>query len=278
MPQDVPAVAEFLSTHMNERVPAERWASAVTVPWPGGQPNAGFMLADGDAVVGAHLAFYSERTIAGRRERFCNLAAWCVLPDYRLQSVGLLKALLSQSGYHFTDLSPSGSVVGINRRLGFRHLDVSTRWIPHLPRPTWPDGGEIITDPVRIEACLTGRDLRLFRDHAETQASHHAVLRRGAEVCYVIFRHEQWKRLSRFASLLYVSNPRLLDEMTGRFVSHMLLRRGIVATLAEERVSGGWAPLPSLRVRPLRPRMFRSDSLRPEDIDYLYSEMTCLAW
>ena len=75
------------------------------------------MLLDGDTIVGAHLAFYSERMIEDRRERFCNLGAWCVQPDYRFHSLRLLKALLAQEGYTFTDLSPSGNVIGVNEKL-----------------------------------------------------------------------------------------------------------------------------------------------------------------
>ena len=123
---DVVAVSEFLHAHLNERVPVAAWARALDVPWPVERPNAGFMLLDDGDVVGAHLAYYSERTISGRRERFCNLGAWCVLPEFRFHALRLLKALLAQDGYHFTDLSPSGSVVGAERPPGLslpRHDD-----------------------------------------------------------------------------------------------------------------------------------------------------------
>ena len=88
----------------------------VAVPWKADAPNHGFMLRDGQRVVGVYLAFYSERVIAGRVERFCNLGAWCVLPEFRFHSVRLLKALLAQDGYHFTDLSPSEKVSAAQRQ------------------------------------------------------------------------------------------------------------------------------------------------------------------
>ena len=110
---DTAAVGRFLHEHLNSRVPAEAWARATRVPWSVESPNAGFMLLDGDAVVGAHLAYYSEREIGGRSERFCDLGAFCVLPDHRFHSLRLLKALLAQDGYHFTDLSPSGTGGGV---------------------------------------------------------------------------------------------------------------------------------------------------------------------
>jgi hypothetical protein len=274
-PHDIPRVAEFLHANLNSRVPADRWAGALDVPWDAEQPNAGFMLVDGDAIVGAHLAFYSQRMIDGRPVAFCNLAAWCVLPDYRFHGIRLLKALLAQDGYHFTDLSPSGNVVGINKRLGFESLDVTTALAPNLP---WPSRrGAVISDPAEIERTLSGPDLQLYRDHAGLQAARHVVLRTGREWCYVVFRADRWRRVPRLASILYASNPRLLRRMWRQLASHLLVAHGLVATLAEERIVEH-RPRPSVRVTPQRLRMFRSPTLTSEQVDYLYSELACVAW
>src|SRR6478735_810308 len=94
---DVAAVADFLHANHNDRVP---WAlSCSAAPWKVEAPNHGFMLRDGQRVVGTLLALYSERLVAGRVERFCNMGSWCVLPDYRSRSILLVKALLAQDGY-----------------------------------------------------------------------------------------------------------------------------------------------------------------------------------
>ena len=107
---EMDAVASFLHRNLNNRLSVSEWLSAMSAPWKADAPNSGFMLRDGERVVGVYLAFYSERTIAGRTERFCNLASWAVHKDFRVHSVRLLKALLAQDGYHFTDLGPSGNV------------------------------------------------------------------------------------------------------------------------------------------------------------------------
>jgi len=275
---DVPRVAAFLHANMNGRVPTKQWATALAVPWSVEQPNFGYMLVDREEVVGAHLAFYSTRVIDGRPERFCNLAAWCVLPEYRLQGVRLLKALLAQPGYHFTDFSPSGNVVKINGRLGFRHLDASTSLMPHIPWPTLPRRRTIVSsDAAVIARVLTGRELALFCDHAHTQAARHLLLVRGDEQCYVVWRRERWKRLPFFASILHVSNPRLFREMRRRACRHLLIRHRMAAALTEDRIVRH-RPRLSFRIRPPRPRMFLSDTLEPAQVDYLYSELTCLAW
>ena len=270
-------MAEFLHAQLNARVTAAAWAAAITPPWVVDQPNHGFLLRVGERVVGAYLAFYSEREIDGRRERFCNLAAWCVLEEYRSHSLRLLRALLAQKGYHFTDLSPSGSVVPLNTRLKFSHLDVATVLVPNLPWPLWSRRARVISDAQEIERTLRGRDLHIYRDHARTAAARHVVVVKGGGTCYVMFRKDRRRNLPLFASILYVGNPELFRTIARYVFRHLLIRHGIPATLAELRVVGD-RPKPSIMLKSPRPKMYRSVDLRPDQIDYLYSELTCVAW
>jgi hypothetical protein len=274
---DVRPAATFLHEHLNDRVSAEQWAEAIETPWEHRRPNAGFMLVDAGRIVGVQLAFYSERLIEGRRERFCNLGAWCVLPGYRLHSLRLLRRVLEQDGHHFTDLSPSGNVVEINSRLGFRFLDAATVLVPNIP---WPGGGgkgSISAEPELIESRLSGRDLQLYRDHAAAPAARHLVLIRGEKSCYVVFRKERYKRLRAFVTVLHVGNPGLYREFTRPLARHLLFHHGAIGTLAEPRVLGH-RPRPSYSIRAPRRRMFRGSGIDPRHVDYLYSELVCVAW
>ena len=275
-------MAAFLHEHLNQRVSAQAWARAVRVPWRVDAPNHGFMLVDGDEpdgarLVGAYLAFYSTRVIDGQTERFCNLGAWCVLPEHRFGGLRLVKTMLAQEGYHFTDLSPSGSVVALNTRMGFSFLDTTTVLMPNLPWPTLPGGGSITSDPAVLERTLTGVDGQLYRDHADAAGARHLLLRRGEQWCYVIFRKDRRKNLPVFASLLYVSEPRLFAAMARRVSRHLLLRHGVLACLAEPRIVGS-RPSPAVLLGTGRRKMYRSASLKADQIDDLYSELTCVAW
>jgi hypothetical protein len=277
-PADALRVGAFLNAHLNPRVSADSWARSLDVPWEVEHPNAGFMLLDDNGeIAGAHLAFYSDREIDGRTERFCNLGAFCVLEQHRFHSLRLLKALLAQDGFHFTDLSPSGNVVKLNERLKFRSLDTSGALIPNLPWPSLPGRDVISSDPAVLEATLTGPALRLYRDHARAAAAHHVVLERGGEWCYVVFRRDRRKGLPLFASLLHVSNPDLFRRMARPFARHLLLRHRVLATLAEDRVTG-YRPRLSYGLGAPRRKMFQSPSLDPAQIDYFYSELVCVAW
>ncbi len=274
---DARRVAAFLHAHMDERVSADHWTRALDPPWAVDRPNAGFMLLDGEAVVGVQLAFYADRIVDGRSESFCNLGAWCVLPDYRFHSLRLLKAALAQDGYHFTDLSPNSHVVGIISKLRFRFLDTTTALLPNLPWPTLPGRTVISSDPALIERTLTGRDRQLYRDHAGTSAARHLVLIRGDEWCYVIFRKDRRKQIPLFVTVLYVSNVELFRRMVRPLCRHMLFQHRAAATLGEHR-NLGYRPRFGFTVETQRRKMFRSATLEPAQIDDLYSELVCVAW
>ena len=275
---DVAAVADFLHANLNRRVLPSTWVDAMSVPWKAEAPNHGFMLRDGQRVVGTHLAFYSERTVAGQAERFCNLAAWCVLPEFRPHSMRLLKALLAQDGYHFTDLSPSGNVIPLNARLKFRFLDTSAVVVPNLPWPSLPRRTRISADPDVIASRLTGAELELYRDHAQAAAARHLVLIRGADFCYVIFREVRAGTLPVFATILHVSNPELFRRATGPLTRYLLVRHRLLATVAELRTVRHRPRLSLLLSSPLSPKMYRSPSLEPAQVDDLYSELVCVPW
>jgi hypothetical protein len=276
---DLDAVGRFLHQTLNDRVSASAWTSAMSVPWKVDAPNYGFLLEDGGRVVGAYLAFYSERRFGDDVERLCNLGAWCVAESHRTHSLKLLKALLAQQGYTFTDLSPSGSVVPLNRRLKFTDLDTTTVLVPCLP---WPSGlrraarPRVVHGPA-VADHLSGRDLEIYRDHADAAAARHVVLLDGDASCYVIFRHDRRKNIPAFASVLYVSDPTVLRRGVRSFARHLLLRHGVLAILAELRVIG-FRPGPAKQLANPRRKMFKSTRLRADQIDYLYSELTCVAW
>ncbi len=274
---DVPVVADFLHAHLNPDVPAAQWARALDLPWDVERPNSGFMLLEGERVVGANIAFYSQRTIDGRLERFCNLGAWCVLEEHRFHSLRLVKALLAQDGYHFTDLSPSGNVVGVNEKLGFSYLDTTTTVVPNLPRPTVPGRVHLSSDAALIERTLSGRDLEIYRDHAATAAARQVLLRLGDAHCHVIFRKDRRKGLPLFASVLHVSDVEVFRACAGAFSRHLLVRHRLPVMLLERAVVDH-RPRLSRTVDSPRRKMFRSPTLDPDHIDYLYSELVCLSW
>jgi hypothetical protein len=209
---------------------------------------------------------------------FCNLAAWCVLKSHRAEGLRLLRAMLAQKGYHFTDFSPTGSVVALNKRLGFVELDTTKVLVPNLPWPARARGVRLLTTPGEIEDVLTGEDLTRFRDHREAAAARQLVIvEDDGRTCHVIARRVTRKGLPFFASVLHVSDRDVFARHQALIYRHLLLRLRTAATLAELRVVGSPPPFGKQLGR-RGPKMFRSDSLQDADIDYLYSELTCVPW
>lgn len=274
---DVAAVSDFLHGHLNARVPAQAWARLLTPPWPSPADDRGFQLVHDGRIVGAYAAVYSTREHGGRRIQVCNLAAFCVLEEYRSRSLLLIRAMLKQKEYVFTDLSPSGNVVAMNERLGFQRLDTATRLTANIG---WPKrrGIRISQDADAIARTLAGDDARVFVDHREAPAAQHVVVVSGERYAYLMFRTDRRKRLPLFVTPLYVGgDQRLLERAWGAVASRLLLTHGLVATLAERRVLG-FAPRLGIDLKHPRAKMFRGDGVAPTDVDYLYSELTLVRW
>jgi hypothetical protein len=273
MDDDIAAAADFLHTNFSDRVP---WALSCSAPWKGEAPNHGFMIRDGQRVVGTLLALYSERLVAGQLERFCNMGSWCVLPEYRSRSISLLTAILKQEGYHFTVLSPDPGTQEILPGFRFRFVDTAAALVPNLPWPTLPGRTRVSADPAVIEETLAGAELELYHDHAQALAAHHLVLIRGPESCYVMYREFRYKGWPVFAIILHVSNADLFHRALNPLSRHLLVRHGLVATLADLHIIES-KPRLAYKLNNW-PKMYRSTSLEPEQIDYLYSELACVPW
>lgn len=271
---DVERVAAFLHARLNPRVPMRAWTALLRPPWVHRGPNRGFQLVTGDEVVGVYAAVYSVSR-AGRA--VCNLAAFCVLDEHRAHSLRLLRAIIGQEGFVFTDLSPSGSVPALNARLGFEHLDTATRLAINMPRPARRTT-RVSECPEDIRALLQGEDARVYDDHRRAPAARHLVAHTANGYAYLMYRRVRRKRLGVFAAPIFVGgDPTVLRDAWPQ-VAARLLRHGLPVTLAEERVLGF---TPSGLGRALahpRPRMFRGHGVEASEIDYLYSELPLLDW
>jgi hypothetical protein len=274
---DAVRVGQFFHDNLNRRISPGQWADAIVPTWQVDAPNHGYMLLENGQVVGGQLAFYSQRETSAGPVRICNVAALCVLPTHRAHSLRLLRAILSQPGYSFTDLSPSGNVRALNLRLGFRQLDTATALVPNAASLLAFPKLRLIEDRDAIARRLEGRDLRIYLDHAGAWAAQHLLLVDGVRHCHIVYRRDRRKNLPLFATILHVSDPDVFRAGWGQVFRHLLVRHGIAFTLIELRLVHD-RPRLSLLLRAHRPKMFRSDRLSPEAVDYLYSELTCVAW
>jgi hypothetical protein len=276
-PDDLSRVGEFLSVHLDNTLTPHQWARSLRPTWTTSHPDHGFLLESDGHVVGVYAAFYSEVPGADGPRAVCNLAAWCVLEDFRQHSLRLVRAMLGQRDRDLTDLSPSGTVVPLNERLGFAHLDTSGALVVNLPLPT-RRGVRLVSEHAEIQEVLTGPDRAAYLDHAESGAARHVVAVVDGQPCWVVFRAVRRKGLRLFASVLHVSDQRLFRAAAPAVYRHVLLAHGLPFTLAQSRVCGS-RPWHSARLSAQRPTMYLSRTGEPpESVTYLYSELTQVPW
>ena len=275
--EDAASVSEFLHENLNGAVSAAAWSQLILPPWNSAAPNHGFQLVtDEGTVVGVYAAVYSQREVDGITIDVCNLAAFCVLEAYRVHSLKLIRALLKQPGFVFTDLSPSGNVIAVNERLGFQRIDTATRLVVNLPRPR-RRGLRLTNDPETLGRVLVGRDALVYGDHRDAAAVEHLLVEGDGDYGYLMFRRDRRKGLRLFATPLFAGgSPASIESAWGVIRAH-LLRKGLVFTLAEHRILGFSRGLGAELANP-RPKMSRGDGIPADEVDYLYSELTLVAW
>ena len=247
------------------------------VPWSVEAPNHGYLLRAGGSVVGAQLAYYSRRRDPrpGRLD-ICNLGAWSVDAEYRFSGMRLLKAVLAQDGYHFTDLSPSGNVVPLNERLHFTHLDTTTAL--SLNTSPLPSRAEVSSDPDVVEAHLSdegpsglpgpSRDRRGSArrpGRRDSAAATSCSATTGAGACRSSSASSTSATRSCFTG---TSAPSHGSRCCG---TAPWRRCPSFASSDANRRCRGWCPA-------LAPRCSAAVCSTAGDVDYLYSELECLEW
>ena len=268
----LPEFAEFLHLHLQSERTPEVWFDGLRQHWLPVQTNYGFFLRKAGKVVGGIGAYYFDREIRGKYERFCNITSWCVLDSFRQHSMRLVLVLLSQPNLNFTDFSPTDVVGRTLRFLNFKEMDERVAVILNLP--SWSNRDiDVLDVPDEIEASLNGDALKVYKDHACYPWLKHILLGRHGQWCHVIYKRQSFKGLPA-AKVLYLNDPKIFSEKYP-CLSAYLLSRGMVSTHVECRFIKKVPGCFSVRSGFNR-KLYLSATLGGDDIDYLYSETMTL--
>jgi hypothetical protein len=228
-------------------------------------------LRDGGRIVGALLAVYSDQTIDGRAEKFCNPHSWCVLDEYRNQGIGLVLAAIKQRGYHYTMMTPNPKVAEIFRGLRFKDLDKRISVFPNVPSLSFGATRETRTD--HIAQLLRGETLRDFELHREIPWLSFVAFGKGADICLVAYKRRRWKRTAT-AWILYVSDAGAFERHQG-VLRQALLGKGFVFSQMESRFLPK-QPRFAFEIERTQAKLFMSKTLRDGQIRDFYSELVAL--
>jgi acetoacetyl-CoA synthetase len=241
----------------------------------------GWVLVDGDDIVGFVSTILSERTIRGETVRLCNTSSWIVKPEYRAYSLALHAKVIADQSITVTNLSPTARVLKLLEKLGFTLMDKSERIILPIVTPrTFMDRCEILTSPGAVHDALDGENLRFFQDH-QLPFNRHILLRAAAGDCYVMMN---WTSKTiggslrlPFARVHHIGAPEVFARHLEKLVVRVAVSLKVVAMIVDDRMLQETAPWHSfMRPGGERRAAFRSKRLTAEDIDGLYTEATLL--
>jgi len=265
----------FLTENLSQERTPEAWAEAFRQDWGVEKPNNGFLIRVDDQIVGGIGAIYAERLIRGKPEKFCNITSWCVLDQYRSQSMRLALALTSQPGFHFTDLTPTEVVSKTLQFLKFKPMNERQAVFPNVP---WPFslvlGVRVITAPDEIELVLPLEKRKAYLDHRHLPWLNHLAVGLPDAYCHVVFKRTQLKGAPG-AFVLAASDPQRFLRHRYALGSHLLFRHGLLFTQIESRLLPT-IPRPCIELSGYRNKVFRSDTLSEADISNLYTETVAL--
>jgi len=239
---------------------------------------SGYVLVHHSAIVGFLGTIVSERSIDGRIEPFCNVCRWIVSPEHRDDALRLLEPLHDLRDHTLTYFSASPATRHAFEGLGFQYLDFDARiFSPHpmLFRVTPQSEYSVLTDPDAIAPLLGDTDRKLLEDHRPYACGHLLVRHsRDGRSCYCI--HTTITRNSlRFSHIQYLSDAAVFLEAVDAVGNRLFDRRKTIFMKVDSRLLGRHHAVHSIPLKIDAPRMYRSDHLRPDQVDNLYTELVC---
>jgi hypothetical protein len=269
---DIEAVCAFLADHMQRGMTKDEYRPLFTYPWMPEKSGMGFLLEEEGKLVGFLGAIYSERMIRGESSRFCNLTNWCVLPNFRNESLKLLFAVLGQSGQTIVNLSPSEEVQKMLTRMRYQQLDALKLFsFPLTQLWTLAGRGKLLWDRIEIQGCVDEEGRKIINDHSDTGCRFVVIAHEG--ITSLIVSKKRRKQGISFTEILHVSGPELFRQSFERVKLGLMFKDRTMLLAIDERLLKSRLPLmlPYRRVS-----FFKSTSLTPQDVDNLYSEIAVL--
>jgi hypothetical protein len=186
----------------------------------------------------------------------------------------LAMAVVSQPGFHFTDLTPTDVVSKTLQFLKFTPMNERQVVWPNIPWPPAQRGGvRVVTAPDAIGRVLAPADAKVLGDHRHLPWLRHVAVGRPGAFCHVVWKRNRLKGIPG-AWVLAFSDPELFLRYRLALAAH-LLSRGRLYSRVESRLLPR-VPKLSKELAGFRRKVFRSDTLTEADISNLYSEIVAL--
>jgi hypothetical protein len=199
------------------------------------------------------------------------MTSWCVAEKHRRLSLSLLRAMLDQPGYTFTNFSPTPGVAKILERCDFVQLDSVKYLIPAVAAGAPTGRARIAYRPEEVRALLSEDERKMFDDHSRYRCGQFAISSSGRQ-CYVV-TVRRGKRGLNFADVLYASRPELLEEHLGSLSMRASLHHRTPVLGVDSRYL---RRSPRLAYQLPRPSYFLGNGVSASNVAAIYSEIVSI--
>lgn len=272
-PGDIDAICTFLHENMNADFSVDRWKNLFTPNWCVEDPDMGLVAVDGDKIVGFHGHICSSRVVGSRQERFVNFTSWYVLKEYRGQGLGrqMLELATSMPNTTYTVCSLSPKRIDYFKTLGMDVLDTE--------RYLWRKDGheydnlELNFDAEQIAMRANPDEVDVLKDHEGYTMTPVLVSTRCTQ-CLLLLSIAKKKGGVTYYDVLYRSNPGLFTDRAAD-IAEALLPDDNAVLAADKRFVENNDSGPEIEIIQ-SPRFYKTDRVKPRNVDLAYSEIVLL--
>jgi hypothetical protein len=241
--------------------------------WHSPKDFIGYLLYEGEAVVGFMAYIFSERTINGIKYPYCNFSSWAVDKKFRFKSILLASPIrqLKAEKYTLINLTPSKAAHGILTQLHqFKVLETGQWIIPYLPTIPFLSSNKCwFNNQIPVQA-LTPQELTDFNEVNGYDAQT-LYVKNDTSACLIIYKRVYKKRIP-FSYILHISNAEFFLKNLPALRSVINLANKTPAILLDSRLVNHEKIKFAHFFQLAQPKIYWSESLSPQQIDNLYSE------
>lgn len=275
-PADTAEICDLLEHGFG--IAADDWRPLYTTNWLADNPTRGFVLTDGDRIVGHCATIYSQREINGKTGIVCNFSGFYVAPAYRGRGLGatLVAAAVRDERITYTSLTPAPVTQRVLDGMGFAILERhQLLFPPGLNVETlWRSRVDIDVNDRTVRASLGQAERRIYDDHASYDCLQMTARDAGGTTYLVV------KRLLRrvrsvpipLSQILYCSAPDVLARNLERIKLAIMWQQKTFGIAINERL----LPKAPRAIRRKDIARYRSAGFTPNEVDLLYSEFVLL--
>ena len=259
-----PLLQELNSTRFTREI----WQRLFTNLWDQEDWCPGYVLDNGDELVGFLGGLNSETELNGEAHTVCNLTAWIVKDEYRSNSIMLLMPFLKRKNTSLTSLTSSPEAYKVYKKLGFKDIDTECRII--YPLPSVSRHYRVISAIDEVVAVLSPQQKKVFIDHEGLDVKQ-LVISDGNEHCYLLMT----RRLDR-GHIHQLSNVELFRKAIGATNRSICKAIDVKSLQVDERFLGEKKIFLSRKKMFSQPKQVRG-KLSPLLVNAAYSELSVLA-